>query len=253
MEETGFRIDPAGIRSWAAELGKEERALAESVWVKAGHEFNINSPKQLGEVLFEELGLPAGKKTKTGYSTDADTLEDLRPYDTIIDDILNYRQVTKLRGTYGETLASQADEGDRIHTRLNQTGTATGRLASSDPNLQNIPVRGELGRELRRYFIAGEDCLLVDADYSQIELRVLSALAGDKNMMRAFTDGEDIHTAVAAEVFHVDPDDVTPDLRRRAKAVNFGIVYGIGDFSLAKDLGIPRRQAKQYIENYLAT
>ena len=253
MEETGFRIDPAGIRSWAAELGKEERALAESVWVKAGHEFNINSPKQLGEVLFEELGLPAGKKTKTGYSTDADTLEDLRPYDTIIDDILNYRQVTKLRGTYGETLAGQADEGDRIHTRLNQTGTATGRLASSDPNLQNIPVRGELGRELRRYFIAGEDCLLVDADYSQIELRVLSALAGDQNMMRAFTDGEDIHTAVAAEVFHVDPDDVTPDLRRRAKAVNFGIVYGIGDFSLAKDLGIPRRQAKQYIENYLAT
>ncbi len=253
MEETGFRIDPAGIRSYAAELQKQETALAESVWFKAGHTFNINSPKQLGEVLFDELGLPAGRKTKTGWSTDAETLEDLRPYHDIIDDILTYRQVAKLRGTYGEPLAAQADEGGRIHTRLNQTGTATGRLASSDPNLQNIPVRGELGRELRKFFIAEDGYLLVDADYSQIELRVLAALAEDVNMKRAFVEGEDIHTAVAAEVFHVDPDDVTPDLRRRAKAVNFGIVYGIGDFSLAKDLGITRRQAKQYIENYLAT
>ena len=253
MEETGFRIDPDGIRAYAAELQMEERALAESVWLKAGHEFNINSPKQLGEVLFDELGLPAGRKTKTGWSTDAETLEDLRPYHTIIDDILTYRQVSKLRGTYGEPLAAQADEHNRIHTRLNQTGTATGRLASSDPNLQNIPVRGELGRELRRFFLADEGSVLVDADYSQIELRVLAALAEDANMKRAFIEGEDIHTAVASEVFHVDPDDVTPDLRRRAKAVNFGIVYGIGDFSLAKDLGITRKQAKQYIENYLST
>ncbi len=253
MEETGFRIDPEGIRAYAAELGRQETALAESVWFKAGHEFNINSPKQLGEVLFDELGLPAGRKTKTGWSTDAETLEYLRPYHSIIDDILTYRQVSKLRGTYGEPLAAQADENGRIHTRLNQTGTATGRLASSDPNLQNIPVRGELGRELRRFFIADEGYVLVDADYSQIELRVLAALAEDENMKRAFVEGEDIHTAVAAEVFHMDPDDVTPDLRRRAKAVNFGIVYGIGDFSLAKDLGITRRQAKQYIDNYLAT
>ena len=253
MEETGFRIDPEGIRAYAAELGRQENALAESVWLKAGHEFNINSPKQLGEVLFDELGLPAGRKTKTGWSTDAETLEYLRPYHSIIDDILTYRQVSKLRGTYGEPLAAQADENGRIHTRLNQTGTATGRLASSDPNLQNIPVRGELGRELRRFFIADEGYVLVDADYSQIELRVLAALAEDRNMKRAFVEGEDIHTAVAAEVFHMDPDDVTPDLRRRAKAVNFGIVYGIGDFSLAKDLGITRRQAKQYIDNYLAT
>ncbi len=253
MEETGFRIDPEGIRAYAAGLQKEETAIAQAVWLLAGREFNIGSSKQLGEVLFEELGLPAGKKTKTGWSTDADTLEDLRPYHPIIDKILTWRQISKLRGTYGEPLAAQADENGRIHTRLNQTGTATGRLASSDPNLQNIPVRGELGRELRKYFIAEDGYVLVDADYSQIELRVLAALAEDVNMKRAFTEGEDIHTAVAAEVFRVDPDDVTPDMRRRAKAVNFGIVYGIGDFSLAKDLGISRRQAKQYIENYLST
>ena len=253
MEETGFRINPEGIRQYAEQLKTEEEALANAIWMQAGHEFNINSPKQLGEVLFEEIGLPSGKKTKTGYSTDADTLEDLRPYHTIIGDILNYRQISKLRGTYGEPLIAQADENARIHTRLNQTGTATGRLASSDPNLQNIPVRVEMGRELRKYFIAEDGYLLVDADYSQIELRLLSVLADDENMKRAFLEGEDIHTAVAAEVFGLERDEVTPELRRRAKAVNFGIVYGIGDFSLAKDLGITRRQAKEYIENYLAT
>ncbi|MBR4204547.1 MAG: DNA polymerase I [Clostridia bacterium] len=253
MEETGFRINPEGIRVYAEELKRAEDALQKTIWTEAGHEFNINSPKQLGEVLFEELGLPAGKKTKTGYSTDADTLEELLPYHTIVGDILNYRQIAKLRGTYGEPLIAQADEKGRIHTRLNQTGTATGRLASSDPNLQNIPVRMELGRELRKYFIAEDGYLLVDADYSQIELRLLSVLADDENMKRAFLEGEDIHTAVAAEVFGLEKDEVTPELRRRAKAVNFGIVYGIGDFSLSKDLGITRRQAKEYIENYLAT
>ena len=253
MEERGFRIDPDGIRGYARELLAEENAAAERVWFEAGHHFNINSPKQLGEVLFEEIGLPAGKKTKTGYSTDADTLEDLKPFHPIVGDVLAYRQLSKLRGTYGDPLADAADANGRIHTRFNQTGTATGRLASSDPNLQNIPVRGELGRELRKFFIAEDGYVLVDADYSQIELRLLSVLADDAAMQRAFLDGEDIHTAVAAEVFHLSPDDVTPDLRRRAKAVNFGIVYGIGDFSLAKDLGITRKQAKQYIENYLAT
>ena len=253
MEERGFKIDPDGIRQYAKELYAEENAAAERVWFSAGHSFNINSPKQLGEVLFEEIGLPAGKKTKTGYSTDADTLEDLRPFHPIIGDVLAYRQLAKLRGTYGDPLADAADEHGRIHTRFNQTGTATGRLASSDPNLQNIPVRGELGRELRKFFCAEDGYVLVDADYSQIELRILSVLADDKAMQRAFLEGEDIHTAVAAEVFHLTPDEVTPDLRRRAKAVNFGIVYGIGDFSLAKDLGITRKQAKQYIENYLAT
>ena len=253
MEETGFRIDPEGIRKYAEELRQQEEALADAIWFQAGHSFNINSPKQLGEVLFDEIGLPAGKKTKTGYSTDADTLEELRPYHSIISDILSYRQIAKLRGTYGDPLIAQADENGRIHTRLNQTGTATGRLASSDPNLQNIPVRMDLGRELRRYFIADDGYLLVDADYSQIELRLLSVLSEDDTMRQAFIDGQDIHTSVAAQVFRVDEDEVTPELRRRAKAVNFGIVYGIGEFSLSKDLGITRKMAKEYIQNYLAT
>lgn len=253
MEETGFRIDPAGIHSYAEELKQQEEALADAIWFQAGRQFNINSPKQLGEVLFEEIGLPAGKKTKTGYSTDADTLEELRPYHSIIGDILSYRQIAKLRGTYGEPLVAQADENGRIHTRLNQTGTATGRLASSEPNLQNIPVRMDLGRELRRYFIADDGYVLIDADYSQIELRLLSVLSEDPIMRQAFIDGQDIHTSVAAQVFRVDEDDVTPELRRRAKAVNFGIVYGIGEFSLSKDLGITRKMAKEYIQNYLAT
>ena len=204
-------------------------------------------------MLFDEIGLPSGKKTKTGYSTDADTLEALRPYHTIISDILMYRQTSKLRGTYGDTLANQADENGRIHTKLNQTGTATGRLASSDPNLQNIPVRGEMGRELRKYFVAEEGYTLIDADYSQIELRLLAVLSDDEAMKRAFIGGEDIHAEVASQVFGVALDDVTPEQRRRAKAVNFGIVYGIGEFSLAKDLGISRKMAKEYIENYLST
>ena len=253
MEETGFKINPIGIKQYADDLFVAENALADAIWAQAGHQFNINSPKQLGEVLFEEIGLPSGKKTKTGYSTDAETLEELRPYHTIIGDILLYRQTAKLRGTYGDPLIAFADENGRIHTKLNQVGTATGRLASSDPNLQNIPVRAELGRELRKYFIADDGYVLVDADYSQIELRLLAALSADKTMSEAFINGYDIHTAVAAQVFGVDEDDVTSELRRRAKAVNFGIVYGIGEFSLSKDLGITRRQAKEYIENYLRT
>ncbi len=253
MEETGFKIDPVGIKTYSDELFVAENALADVIWQQAGRRFNINSPKQLGEVLFEEIGLPSGKKTKTGYSTDAETLEELRPYHTIIADILLYRQTAKLRGTYGDPLIGFADANGRIHTRLNQVGTATGRLASSDPNLQNIPVRADMGRELRKYFIADDGYVLVDADYSQIELRLVAALSGDATMSEAFMNGYDIHTAVAAQVFGVDEDEVTPELRRRAKAVNFGIVYGIGEFSLSKDLGITRRQAKEYIENYLRT
>ena len=251
MESVGFKIDGEGIRLYAKELAAQENVLADSIWAQAGHSFNINSTKQLGEVLFEEIGLPAGKKTKTGYSTDADTLEALRPYHTIISDILMYRQTAKLRGTYGDTLADQADENGRIHTKFNQTGTATGRLASSDPNLQNIPVRGEMGRELRKYFIADDGYVLLDADYSQIELRLLAVLSDDKAMKEAFIRGEDIHAEVASQVFGVPIDEVTPEQRRRAKAVNFGIVYGIGEFSLSKDLGISRKMAKEYIDNYL--
>ena len=253
MEERGFKIDVDGIRGYAKELLREENAVSEAIWLQAGHQFNINSPKQLGEVLFDEIKLPAGKKNKNGYVTDAETLEELRPYHTIISDVLMFRQISKLRGTYGDSLADQADENGRIHTFFNQTGTATGRLASSDPNLQNIPVRGEIGRELRRFFVADDGYVLIDADYSQIELRILAELSKDKNMCRAFIEGEDIHTAVASEVFGISPDEVTPELRRRAKAVNFGIVYGIGEFSLSKDIGTTRKAAKEYIENYLAT
>jgi DNA polymerase-1 len=208
----------------------------------------------LGEVLFERLMLPAAKKTKTGYSTDAETLEKLRPYHPIIEDILEYRQVAKLRGTYAEGLVKAADAEGKIHTNFKQTGTATGRLSSSDPNLQNIPIKTELGREFRRFFLAeSEDYVLIDADYSQIELRLLAAISGDATMQESFREGTDIHTTTASKVFGVSPEQVTVELRKRAKAVNFGIVYGIGDFSLATDLGISRANAREYIDGYLAT
>ncbi len=254
MENIGFKVDPEGIIRYAGQLQEAENAIAARIWLEAGHDFNINSPKQLGEVLFEELNLPAGRKTKTGYSTDAETLEKLRPYHPIVEDILSYRQISKLRGTYGEPLARLADENGRIHTKLNQTGTATGRLSSNDPNLQNIPIRMELGRELRKYFITeNENYVLIDADYSQIELRLLSHLADDVVMQEAFISGKDIHTKVASQVFGVPEEEVTPELRRRAKAVNFGIIYGIGDYSLSQDLHISRKQAGQYIADYLST
>lgn len=253
MEAWGFCLDTAGLHAYIGQLTGTQDLLCQRIYMQAGREFNINSPKQLGEVLFEELQLPAGKKTKTGYSTDADTLSRLRPYHPIIADILDYRQVTKLIGTYGENLIAMTDENGRIHTKFNQTGTATGRLSSVDPNLQNIPVRGELGKELRRYFIASPGYVLIDADYSQIELRVLAELSGDLVMRQAFLKGTDIHTSTAAEVFHVDPSLVSSEMRRQAKAVNFGIVYGIGDFSLAEDLHVSRKTARAYIDSYLAT
>lgn len=254
MEAEGFHIDVAGVLKYAETLKSAEAALAEQIYFRAGHEFNINSPKQLGAVLFEELGLPAGKKTKTGYSTDADTLEGLRYSYEIVDDILNYRQIAKLRGTYGEGLAAMADENGRIHSTFHQTVTATGRLSSTDPNLQNIPVRTELGRELRRFFVpSAEGRVLVDADYSQIELRLLAAISDDETMKSAFVSGADIHASTASEVFGVPIEHVTKELRSRAKAVNFGIVYGIGDYSLSRDIGTSRKQASEYIANYLAT
>ena len=251
MEYRGFRIDKSGIHMYMQSLADLRQTMLDTIYFKAGHEFNVNSTKQLGEVLFDELGLPTGKKNKNGYSTDAETLESLADYHSIIPDILYYRKLSKLISTYGESLINTADAEGRIHTKFSQTGTATGRLSSSEPNLQNIPARDDIGKELRKYFIADEGHVLIDADYSQIELRILAALANDENMLKSFREGNDIHSAVASQVFGVPIEDVTDVMRRRAKAVNFGIVYGIGDFSLAKDLGITRKRAREYIESYL--
>ncbi len=253
MEEAGFLIDRAGIAGYGDLISEKSTALAAEICDEAGVEFNINSPKQLGEVLFERLSLPYGKKTQTGYSTNADILEKLAPDYKVVRDVLEYRKLTKLYSTYVVGLLKVADENGRIHTQFKQTGTATGRLSSAEPNLQNIPIRTDEGRELRKYFIAAPGRVLIDADYSQIELRLLAHISGDTAMISAFTHGADIHTSTAAAVFGVAPEDVTPKLRKRAKAVNFGIVYGIGDFSLAGDLGIPVKQARAYIQSYLAS
>ncbi len=253
MELIGFRVNREGLEAYGKELTEVSGALAERIYCLAGGEFNIQSPKQLGEVLFERLGLPHGKKTKTGYSTNAEVLEKLRPYHPIIEEILEYRQVTKLNSTYAEGLLKQIGEDGRIHTVFKQTGTATGRLSSAEPNLQNIPIRTDLGKELRRYFISeNDDYLLIDADYSQIELRLLAALAEDEAMLGAFESGEDIHTATAANVFGVPVEMVTPELRKRAKAVNFGILYGMGAYSLSEDLHTSLTKAKEYIAGYFA-
>ena len=252
MEYVGVKIDTNGISSYAKELTELADALKERIYCAAGEEFNIDSPKQLGEVLFNKLGLPTFKKNKTGFSTDADVLNKLRGKHDIIEDILDYRQVNKLISTYTDALISLADEKGRIHTIFNQTGTATGRLSSAEPNLQNIPVRTELGKIFRKFFIPNnDDYVIVDADYSQIELRILADISGDETMISAFCEGEDIHTSTAATVFGMDRSEITSELRKRAKAVNFGIVYGIGEYSLSEDLGISRAQAKQYIESYL--
>ena len=253
MEKCGFKVDRRGLTEYSEELERMCAEYTELIYFEAGHEFNINSTKQLGEVLFTELKLPVLKKTKTGYSTDAETLEKLKPYHTIIDRILEYRQVAKLKSTYCDGLLKVADENGRIHSSFNQTVTATGRLSSSEPNLQNIPIRSELGRKLRKFFVPkNEEYVLIDADYSQIELRVLAAVAGDERMIRAFAEGDDIHTLTAASVFGVPAEAVSEEQRKRAKAVNFGIIYGIGAFSLANDIGVPKYEAERYIENYLS-
>lgn len=254
MEIRGMKLDCDGLMRYIGTLTDMQNSLSDQIFDIAGMEFNLNSPKQLGEVLFEKLELPPIKKTKTGYSTSAEILEKLKPYHPIIPMILDWRHVSKLVSTYGAPLAALADENGRVHTRFNQTGTATGRLSSLEPNMQNIPVRGEMGRELRRYFTAGDaDHVLIDADYSQIELRLLAAISGDDAMREAFISGEDIHTATASQVFRIAPEKVTKELRSRAKAVNFGIVYGIGDYSLSQDIGVSRKTAGEYIKNYLAT
>ena len=252
IEKTGFKIDTEGMLEFRDALDELANDLAERIYVQAGGEFNINSPKQLGELLFVTLGLPyKKKKNKSGYSTDAETLEELRPYSPIIDDILEYRQVTKLKNTYAATLPQVADENSRIHTDFKQALTATGRLSSADPNLQNIPIRTKMGREMRRYFKAEDGHTLVDADYSQIELRLLAHISGDYTMSEAFKASEDIHRKTASAVFGVPEESVTEEMRKRAKAVNFGIVYGISGFSLAKDIGTTPSLATQYIKNYL--
>ncbi|MFA5562227.1 MAG: DNA polymerase I [Eubacteriales bacterium] len=253
MERTGFKLDRTGMVAFGEELTAAADAAAERICMMAGRPFNINSPKQLGEVLFEELGLPVQRKTKTGYSTDAEVLEKLRHYHPIVEEVLEYRQLTKLYSTYAVGLVAAADRDDRIHTDFRQALTATGRLSSSEPNLQNIPIRTPLGRRMRQYFITDPGRVLVDADYSQIELRLLAHLAGDAAMSEAFREGRDIHAATAAAVFGVPLYAVTDELRKRAKAVNFGIVYGIGPYSLSQDLHISQAQAKRYIDSYLAS
>ena len=251
IEETGFRIDSEGMLEYGEALDGLASQLAERIYMQAGREFNVNSPKQLGEVLFEELGLPCKKKkAKSGYSTDAQTLEELRQYSPIIDDILEYRQVTKLRNTYAAVLPTLADGEGRIHTDFKQALTATGRLSSAEPNLQNIPIRTRMGRQMRKYFIARDGYSLVDADYSQIELRLLAHISGDYTMRESFISGEDIHRRTAAAVFGIPEEQVTEEMRKSAKAVNFGIVYGIGGFSLAKDIGTSVADATRYIKSY---
>lgn len=254
MEYQGFKVDAARLADYNHTLSQRITTLEKTIHMLAGEEFNINSTKQLGVVLFDKLHLPIVKKNKTGYSTDVEVLEELYDQHEIIPCIMEYRQLTKLKTTYAEGLVKVINPvTGKIHSSFNQTVTATGRISSTEPNLQNIPVRHEMGREIRKAFIPStQDALFVDADYSQIELRVLAHITGDEALIKAFVHNEDIHTTTASLVFEVSPERVTPELRRRAKAVNFGIVYGISDFGLSRDLNITRKEAKRYIEGYLA-
>lgn len=252
MENIGFGVDRQGIENYGKILSMQINALEAEIYESAGVKFNINSPKQLGKVLFEDLGLPCKKKTKSGYSTNAEVLESLKYDHPVVEMVLQYRTLSKLNSTYCEGLLKVIEDDGRIHSSFNQTETRTGRISSTEPNLQNIPVRTELGREMRRFFCAKDGWTLVDADYSQIELRVLAHISQDKNMIEAFKNNEDIHAITASQVFGMPLDMVTPIMRSRAKAVNFGIVYGIGAFSLAKDIGVSNKEASSYIKNYLA-
>ena len=250
MEHAGMRVDANALAAFGSEMEVQLKTLEQHIYEEAGGPFNINSPKQLGEVLFERLQLPHGKKTKTGWSTNADVLEKLRWENPIVEEVLQYRQYAKFRSTYCDGLLKVIAPDGRIHTSFQMTVTATGRLSSTEPNLQNIPTRTQLGSEFRRMFVPADGCVLVDADYSQIELRLLAHIADDEAMKQAFLTGEDIHTVTAAQVFGVPSDQVTKQMRSHAKAVNFGIVYGISAFSLAQDIGVPVYEAKEYIETY---
>ena len=252
MEQRGFLIDRAALAQFGETLQTSITQLEQQIYAAAGAPFNINSPKQLGKVLFEDMHLPHGKKTKTGWSTNADVLDKLRGV-PIVADVLQYRQYAKLKSTYADGLLKAVSPDGRIRTSFQMTVTATGRLSSTEPNLQNIPTRTELGSQMRRMFVAAPGNVLVDADYSQIELRLLAHISGDEAMCRAFRSGEDFHTLTAARVFHVEPQDVTPEMRRRAKAVNFGVVYGISPFSLSQDIGVTVAEAKEYMERYFQT
>lgn len=253
MEKIGVRADGDALKNYGEQLVGRIQELESSIYDRAGEEFNINSPKQLGVILFEKLQMPNGKKTKTGYSTAADVLEKLAPDYPIVSEILEYRQLTKLKSTYADGLAPCIASDGRIHSTFNQTITATGRLSSTEPNLQNIPIRMELGRLIRKVFIPKEGYVFIDADYSQIELRVLAHMSEDQNLIAAYRHAEDIHRITASQVFHTPLDEVTPLQRRNAKAVNFGIVYGISSFGLSQDLSISRKEAENYIESYFET
>lgn len=253
MEKEGIRVSGEALREYAEKLSVQIGALETSIYEKAGEEFNINSPKQLGVILFEKLQLPNGKKTKTGYSTAAEVLERLAPDHPIVADILEYRQLAKLKSTYADGLVNYIAEDGRIHTSFNQTITATGRLSSTEPNLQNIPMRIELGRLIRKAFLPKDGFVFMDADYSQIELRVLAHLSEDEKLIEAYRTAQDIHRTTASQVFHIPFDEVTDLQRRNAKAVNFGIVYGISSFGLSQDLSISKKEAAEYIERYFET
>ncbi|MBQ9065754.1 MAG: DNA polymerase I [Blautia sp.] len=253
MEKAGIRVNGNELSHYGEKLEVRIGELEKQIWKEAGEEFNINSPKQMGVILFEKLSLPGGKKTKTGYSTSADILEKLSPEHQIVRDILEYRQLTKLKSTYADGLTAVIADDGRIHSTFNQTITATGRISSTEPNLQNIPVRMELGREIRKVFIPEKGYVFLDADYSQIELRVLAHMSGDENLIAAYREAKDIHRITASQVFHVPFDEVTDLMRRNAKAVNFGIVYGISSFGLSQDLSITRKEASEYIEKYFET
>lgn len=251
MEYYGVKVDTDGIRDFGNTLCDDMEGIKSQIYFIAGHEFNISSPKQLAAVLFEEMKLPAGKKTKTGYSTNADVLEELRDKAPIVDLVLTYRQLSKLNSTYVEGLLKAVSSDGRVHSVFKQTETRTGRISSAEPNVQNIPVRTERGKEMRRFFISEDGFTLLDADYSQIELRILAHMSDDKNMIEAFKSGKDIHAVTASQVFNMPLEMVTPEMRRSAKAVNFGIVYGIGAFSLSKDINVSVKKAEEYIKNYL--
>lgn len=253
MEKYGIKVNPDSLKEYGEKLSVRIKELEDLIYKEAGCEFNINSPKQLGEILFEKMGLSGGKKTKTGYSTSADVLEKLKDDNPIVSMILEYRQLTKLKSTYADGLFACIGEDSRIHSKFNQTITATGRISSTEPNLQNIPIRMELGRQIRKVFVPEDDYVFVDADYSQIELRILAHMSGDEKLIEAYQSEQDIHRITASQVFHTPFDQVTNQQRRNAKAVNFGIVYGISSFGLSQDLSISKKEAAEYIERYFET